>query len=37
MTLRLGDIVPDFEAETTEGPIHFHQWAGSSSVVHTGV
>ncbi len=33
MTLRLGDIVPDFEAETTEGPIHFHQWAGSSWVV----
>jgi alkyl hydroperoxide reductase subunit AhpC len=26
MTLRLGDIAPDFEAETTDGPVHFHQW-----------
>ena len=33
MTLRLGDIVPDFEAATTEGPIHFHEWAGKSWVV----
>ncbi|MDO9452583.1 MAG: peroxiredoxin [Stagnimonas sp.] len=33
MTLRLGDIVPDFEAPTTEGPIHFHEWAGKSWVV----
>ncbi len=33
MTLRLGDIVPDFEAATTEGPIQFHQWAGKSWVV----
>ena len=33
MTLRLGDIVPDFEAETTEGPIKFHEWAGKSWVV----
>lgn len=33
MTLRLGDIVPDFSADTTEGPIQFHQWAGSSWVV----
>lgn len=30
MTLRLGDIVPDFEAETTEGKIKFHDWLGSS-------
>ncbi|MGQ0699434.1 MAG: peroxiredoxin [Panacagrimonas sp.] len=30
MTLRLGDIAPDFEAQTTEGPIHFHQWLGNS-------
>lgn len=30
MTLRLGDIAPDFEAETTEGPIRFHQWLGNS-------
>lgn len=33
MTLRLGDIVPDFEAPTTEGPIRFHHWAGDSWVV----
>jgi len=33
MTLRLGDIVPDFEAATTEGPIHFHEWACKSWVV----
>lgn len=30
MTLRLGDIVPDFTAETTEGPVHFHEWLGNS-------
>jgi alkyl hydroperoxide reductase subunit AhpC len=30
MTLRLGDIAPDFEAETTEGRIRFHDWLGSS-------
>ncbi|MCO4839635.1 MAG: peroxiredoxin [Rhodobacteraceae bacterium] len=26
MTLLLGDIVPDFTAETTTGPISFHDW-----------
>ncbi|MCX7070523.1 MAG: peroxiredoxin [Gammaproteobacteria bacterium] len=30
MTLRLGDIVPDFTADTTEGPIRFHDWLGTS-------
>ncbi len=30
MSLQLGQIVPDFEAQTTIGPIHFHQWLGSS-------
>lgn len=30
MTLRLGDIVPDFTQDSTEGPIHFHEWLGSS-------
>lgn len=30
MSIRLGDVVPDFEAETTEGPISFHQWLGTS-------
>jgi alkyl hydroperoxide reductase subunit AhpC len=28
MALRLGDTVPDFEAETTEGKIKFHEWLG---------
>src|SRR5271165_6472636 len=30
MTLNLGDTAPDFEAETSEGPIHFHEWLGDS-------
>lgn len=30
MSLRLGDIAPDFEANTTQGPIQFHQWLGDS-------
>jgi len=30
MSLRLGDIAPDFHAETTEGPIDFHNWLGDS-------
>src|SRR5262245_54199825 len=29
MTLRINDVAPDFEAETTRGPIHFHEWLGS--------
>jgi alkyl hydroperoxide reductase subunit AhpC len=28
MALQLGDLAPDFEADTTEGPIRFHQWIG---------
>ncbi len=28
ISLQLGQIVPDFEAQTTIGPIHFHQWLG---------
>jgi alkyl hydroperoxide reductase subunit AhpC len=28
MALRLGDIAPDFTAQTTEGEIHFHPWLG---------
>ncbi len=27
-TIRLGDIAPDFTAESTEGPLSFHQWLG---------
>jgi thioredoxin-dependent peroxiredoxin len=30
MALQLGDTAPDFTAETTEGPISFHQWLGDS-------
>jgi thioredoxin-dependent peroxiredoxin len=26
MSIRLGDLAPDFEADTTHGPIHFHAW-----------
>lgn len=29
MSLRLGDVAPDFTAETTEGTIKFHEWLGS--------
>jgi alkyl hydroperoxide reductase subunit AhpC len=30
MSLRLGDIAPDFEANTTQGTIKFHEWLGDS-------
>jgi alkyl hydroperoxide reductase subunit AhpC len=30
MSLRIGDIAPDFQAETTEGQIRFHDWLGTS-------
>ena len=33
MTLRLGDTAPDFEAETTEGKIKFHDWKDGSWAV----
>lgn len=29
MTVRLGDLAPDFEADTTDGTIKFHDWIGS--------
>lgn len=28
MTIRLGDVAPDFTAQTTEGEINFHDWIG---------
>ena len=33
MTLQIGDTAPDFEAETTEGKIRFHDWMGDKWVV----
>jgi alkyl hydroperoxide reductase subunit AhpC len=33
MTLQIGATAPDFEAETTEGTIHFHDWIGDSWAV----
>jgi thioredoxin-dependent peroxiredoxin len=30
MALRIGEVVPDFTAETTEGPIKFHEWIGDN-------
>ncbi|RKK02262.1 peroxiredoxin [Pseudoroseomonas wenyumeiae] len=33
MTIQLGQTAPDFEAQTSQGPIRFHEWAGDSWVV----
>jgi alkyl hydroperoxide reductase subunit AhpC len=33
MAIRIGDEAPDFEAETTEGTIRFHDWIGDNWVV----
>jgi thioredoxin-dependent peroxiredoxin len=33
MTLAIGDTAPDFEADTTEGRIRFHDWIGDSWAV----
>jgi thioredoxin-dependent peroxiredoxin len=31
--MQIGDTAPDFEAQTTEGPIRFHEWIGQSWAV----
>ena len=33
MSLRLGDVAPDFTADSTQGKIRFHDWIGSSWAV----
>ncbi len=33
MSLRIGDVAPDFEVDTTEGRIRFHEWIGDSWAV----
>jgi thioredoxin-dependent peroxiredoxin len=33
MSIRIGDEAPNFKAQTTEGPIDFHEWIGNSWAV----
>ena len=33
MAIRIGDIAPDFSAETTEGKINFHEWIGNGCAI----
>jgi alkyl hydroperoxide reductase subunit AhpC len=33
MALQLGDIAPDFTQDSTEGPLHFYDWAGPGWVI----
>lgn len=37
MTLRIGDVAPDFEAEATEERIRFHDWIGDSRCVDMSI
>ena len=34
MTIKIGDIAPDFTVETTEGTLRFHEWLGSHWGIH---
>lgn len=33
MSLRINDVAPDFTADTTQGPVHFHEWIGNNWAV----
>jgi alkyl hydroperoxide reductase subunit AhpC len=33
MSLRINDTAPDFTTETTQGPIHFHEWIGDGYAI----
>jgi thioredoxin-dependent peroxiredoxin len=33
MSIRLGDVAPDFTQDSTQGPVKFHEWAGDKWVV----
>src|SRR5262247_4361164 len=33
MAVRIGDVAPDFSAETTEGKINFHEWIGNGYAI----
>ena len=33
MALHIGSVAPDFTQESTQGPIHFHDWIGKDWVI----